>query len=210
MIDNVIDVIVSEYGEVSGIDDELALKTDWHPKEIGGNRLALNNFVREGEKFFVKPTIFQKSIGAVMGLMGFSSIFIGLFLVPDGMVFLGGTGLLMLGATGYLVYSWGQGLVLDKGSDKYYRGQFSAGEGSQVTIQGPLSDIGAVQIIEEAVEEVNSQMEITGEFYSYEINFVFTNGERLCVMDHGDYNLVLDSAREIAEFLDVDVWNGST
>jgi len=65
-----------------------------------------------------------------------------------------------------------------------------------------LEDIKAIQFIEKHITSNDSS------FYSYEINLILTNYERINVTDHGDKESALKDATYLAEFLDIPFLNG--
>lgn len=65
----------------------------------------------------------------------------------------------------------------------------------------PLHDIHALQIIGETAGGSQS-----GVFKSYELNVVLKNGERIHLMDHGNYLAINTDAERLAEFLSVPIW----
>ena len=44
---------------------------------------------------------------------------------------------------------------------------------------------------------------------SYELNLVFSSGERLNVVDHGAVERLLEDAHSLARVLDVSVWDAA-
>lgn len=65
----------------------------------------------------------------------------------------------------------------------------------------PLHEIHALQIIEETVGGSKG-----GVFKSYELNVIQKNGERIHLMDHGNYLAINTDAEKLAEFLSVPIW----
>lgn len=68
-------------------------------------------------------------------------------------------------------------------------------------ISMPLNDIHALQIIEETCGGNDSRI-----FKSYEVNVVKNDGERLLLMDHGNYMAINADAEKLSEFLSVPIW----
>lgn len=64
-----------------------------------------------------------------------------------------------------------------------------------------LRDIHALQIISELAGGHGS-----GVFNSYELNLVLNDGQRIHLMDHGDYMAFTHDAETLAEFLAVPIW----
>ena len=65
----------------------------------------------------------------------------------------------------------------------------------------PLHEVHALQIIEETVGGSKG-----GVFKSYELNVIQKNGERIHLMDHGNYLAINSDAEKLAGFLSVPIW----
>jgi len=92
-------------------------------------------------------------------------------------------------------------LIFNKRIGLYWKGRqpiisrlFTDKEGFSVNFE----DIKAVQFLRES----------TTHGYSYEINLILTNNERLGVVNHSDEKSALKDAAKLAEFLDVPFLNG--
>ena len=66
-----------------------------------------------------------------------------------------------------------------------------------------LDTVYALQLIREYVKGSESN------YYSYELNLVLRDGQRLNVVDHGDGRRLRRDAERLAQFLGVRVWDGS-
>lgn len=66
-----------------------------------------------------------------------------------------------------------------------------------------LDDIKAIQLIRQYIKGKNRA------YYSYEINLVLDNNQRLNVVDHGEGKQALEQAKSLAEFLEVPLLNGT-
>ncbi len=64
-----------------------------------------------------------------------------------------------------------------------------------------FSNIHAIQLIAERVK--NSE----GDYYSYEMNLVLKNGDRVNVVDHGDDDQIREDANKLSLFLKKPVWD---
>jgi len=62
-----------------------------------------------------------------------------------------------------------------------------------------LEDITAIQLLREQVQNDDHK------FFSYEINLVLKDGNRVNVVDHGNEKAVIQQARRLAKFLDVEL-----
>ena len=66
-----------------------------------------------------------------------------------------------------------------------------------------LEDIYALQLIAEYVRGNKSS------YYSYEMNLVLKDGNRLNVVDHGNQTKLREDAQALATFLKVPVWDAT-
>ena len=64
-----------------------------------------------------------------------------------------------------------------------------------------LKDIYALQIVREYCKGNKSS------YYSYELNLVLNNGERINLVDHGNYVKLLEDAKKLSEFLGRPLWD---
>ncbi len=67
----------------------------------------------------------------------------------------------------------------------------------------PLSRIHALQLIAERCHGKNQS------YYSYELNLVLDDGQRINVVDHGNCNALREDARALAAFLGKPVWDAT-
>lgn len=64
-----------------------------------------------------------------------------------------------------------------------------------------LDDVKALQIIKERVKTKNSS------FISYELNLVLKDASRVNVIDHSNYQSIMEDAQVIADFIGIPYWN---
>lgn len=69
-----------------------------------------------------------------------------------------------------------------------------------------LDDIHAIQIVSNFFRDSES----TSEFTSYELNLVQHNGERINIISHSKYEILLEESVELSRFLSVPIWNAVT
>jgi hypothetical protein len=67
----------------------------------------------------------------------------------------------------------------------------------------PLAQIHAVQLIPKLPKDGSG----LADYYSYEINLVTQEGSRINVVDHGDLDRIRQDARQLAQFLNVPLWD---
>ncbi len=111
--------------------------------------------------------------------------------------------LVFVGASLYLLYKLFEKIVFDKRKGIFWKGykQPSRLEKSEsVSNSIRLDQIYAIQLITEFIDDSDSN------FYSYELNLILENGERLGVIDHGNQDRIRDNAFTLGKFLAVPVW----
>jgi hypothetical protein len=64
-----------------------------------------------------------------------------------------------------------------------------------------FADVYALQIIKERVRSKSSS------YFSYELNLILKDKERVNLLDHGKYNLVREDADMLASVLGVPLWD---
>lgn len=211
---------IKKQGEIAPFDtkrfdDPLADQVEWIPLKRGGSNFHTHRLVESGHsRIEFKPTL---------GAKLFSSIFIATgILFPAGFIFLGTAnqgansysefagiiffGLIFAGAGGLMWYLMGKPRVFDKLTGMYWMGHKEPEYVYKATQkidknQARLSDVHAIQLLREYVRSDKSS------YYSYELNLILKNGERLNVIDHGKKSEILSDAKKLSEFLGVPVWN---
>jgi hypothetical protein len=69
-----------------------------------------------------------------------------------------------------------------------------------------LQEIHALQIISEYCDSSSSD---SSPYYSYELNLIFHNGQRINVVDHAKLHKLREDATDLAEFLRKPVWDAT-
>lgn len=183
-------------------DDPVAQSTAWGPLVNGGANFRTRNLVAvDGSRME-----FPASLGM--------RLFAGLFLVVGigvgvGGIAGGGWFLLLFGAVfasvgGGLLWFATAPVVFDKRQGAFWRGRTAPAETyhrSSLKHYAPLADIHALQILKEHVRgDKNS-------YDSFELNLVLTDGRRLNVTDHGDYDTLRRNAEVLRAFLERPLWD---
>jgi hypothetical protein len=183
-------------------DDAFARKTRWDPLVSGGANFRTRNLVS------VNPARLEFRASLVMRL------FAGVFLVSGVGIAVGGivnfqwfllafgTGFAAIG--GGLLYFATAPVVFDKRRDAFWRGRTAPHEtGNRLTPKhyARLDDIHALQIVSERIRDED------GSYHSYELNLVLTDGRRINVTDHGDYDTLCRNATTLGGFLGRPVWD---
>ena len=95
-------------------------------------------------------------------------------------------------------------IVFDKNMGKFFKERKafeSPGDKDSLKQYVELDQIHALQII---YEQMMTRKESE---YSYELNLVLKNGQRINVFDHGDINALREDAAMLSGFLNVPVWD---
>ncbi len=202
-------------GRLAPVEDPVAGRTSWEAAKPGGANFKTQELLREGGSFVVR------------GTRGFT-LFGLVFLLPGGAGVLGGTPWFawqgeygtalffalwgtLFGGAGALMLLSQKPLTIDTQSGAYFRGKrdFSAPASPDRQRQGSLYDIHAIQLLSETVTSTASRGR-RAEYHSYELNFVFADGERINVMDHGRQADIEDAAMQLAAALAIPVWKAGS
>ncbi len=196
--------------KLADTDDPVASKTSWEPLKAGGSNFKSQKMSVYRDKIVVDKsaaTIFFCLIFILAGIfvvmlyanLGFENLGVNNDVINNPLVLL--VGLVFAGAGFFALISYKK-MTFEKLSGSYYRGknlkQFD--RSTNKMNQGMLSDIHAIQLIR---ERISSDKSI---YTSYEINLVLKNGERVNVMDHGSWSDIERSAKDLAGFLGVPIW----
>ncbi len=191
--------------------DPIALRTGWKPIKGGGSRFRTFKLVK------VNPDRmkFRTTIGAII----FSLIFalpgtaLLTFLIPtvdrssiDIGIMLGlFLGLVFVSLGWYLFFRQMRPIVFDKQEGLFWMGrkpQAELGTSESTDKFVRLELIHALQIVAEYISGKNS-------FYSYELNLVLKNGNRINLIDHGRRKKLIEDAEILAEFLGIPLWDAT-
>ena len=186
--------------------DEVALTTTWVPCTRGGASFCTRTLDRDGEdRWRFRPT---------MGGVGFSLFFVGGGVISFGCWIAtrfvpapnvsGGVLLLITaifgGVGGFMLSTFTEPIVFDLKQGIYWKGRGEPPMGSKTE----LSSVHALQIISEYVVSTDPT---TASFSSYELNLVLENGDRINVVDHGDYERLRRDGRTLSEVLEIPLWD---
>lgn len=197
--------------KLADTDDPVAQKTRWDALKPGGANFKTHELVATPGALSVRH-----STGGL--------VFAGVFAGFGGLFALIGVGILVLdGNVGGLVFAAVGGLfaavgvhllrreaplTFDLGAGVYFRGTAYRSGTLPGDVQGPLTAIHALQVLQERIHS-SSSANGSSTFTSHELNLVFVDGSRANVLDHGRDDAVLDAARQLAAALDVPVWQAS-
>ncbi len=196
----------------SYFNDPLAMETAWSPAAGGGTNFKTHNLIKidddrleyktaAGAKVFYGVFLFTGLLFPIIFgafAIGDQDLGVSMMLMPLGM------GLIFAGVGGGLWYRSSRPIVFDKISGDFWKGRKTPNEvynKQELKYYTPLDEIHALQIISEYVGGKTK-------YYSYELNVVLKNAERINVVDHGKYQVLAEDAERIAAFLKVPVWDG--
>jgi hypothetical protein len=189
-------------------DDALASQVSWEPLKPGGANFKTHDFEVTPTHMAVRRS--AGGIGFALCFAGPGALFVlvGLHVLvnlrdPGGLAFALIGGLFV--AVGVFLLRSGSRVTFDLHAGVYYVGKaYRPGVLSREQ-QGPVSAIHAVQLLQERIRS-SSRSGGRSTYTSYEMNLVFTDGERLNVLDHGKAEAVLEAAQQLASALQVPIW----
>ena len=177
--------------DLESFEDELAFRISWDPLVGGGTNFCTHRL--------------QKTSGLMNNSIEFKPTFIA-YLVSISFAVIGLIAILSSGSSGsgalialaplgfglwYLRQLVKQKLVFNSASRVFYKNTKSYG----------FDNICAIQLLREYVRgDKNS-------YYSYELNLVCTNGERINIVDHGALHAIREDASILADYLSIPVWD---
>jgi len=194
-------------------DDPLASKTAWTPAKSGGANFGTHQLVSVGSsrlEFHVSVAAYV--FYAIFLLVGLG-VMVGVtvanmrsgqpmlrsdFIVP---VLIG---LLFFVVGGVMLRVGTKPIVFDKTRGMFWKGRVAPDQvfdRSQIKDYAELENIHAIQLLSERCRGKDTS------YYSYELNLVLENGERINVVDHGNKSKFLEDASTLAAFLEKPLWN---
>jgi hypothetical protein len=202
----------------SGLDDPIAMRTEWGPAKSGGASFGTHKLVAvDSFRLEFRPTGGAIAFYALFLAVGVA-VLVGVSIAGlTGAINSLGAGLLplLIPATVGLVFTVLGGIMLRSGSapivfdrrrSAYWRGRVAPHElsnrhGHKET--ATLDQIHALQLISEHCTSKDSS------YYSYELNLVLDDGTRINVVDHGNQSELHEDATALAEFLGVPIWDAT-
>ena len=177
--------------DLESFEDELAFRISWDPLVGGGTNFCTHRL--------------QKTSGLMNNSIEFKPTFIA-YLVSISFAVIGLIAILSSGSSGsgalialaplgfglwYLRQLVKQKLVFNSASRVFYKNTTSYG----------FDNICAIQLLREYVRGNKNS------YYSYELNLVCTNGERINIVDHGALHAIREDASILADYLSIPVWD---
>jgi hypothetical protein len=192
--------------------DPIAVQTGWRPIKGGGSNIRTYKLVK------VNPyrMEFKSTIGAIIFSLIFALPGTGLLilLIPNvdcssidmGIVIGLLLGLVFASLGWYMFFRQMRPFVFDKQEGFLWKGRKPQAEMRAYETTDKyvwLESVHALQIIAEYISGKN------GGYYSYELNLVLKNGNRINIVDHGCRKKLAEDAEVLGEFLGVPVWDGT-
>ena len=180
--------------DLGAFGNEIAFKTSWEPLVGGGTNFCTHrvqkNASLDGDIFVFKTTIqaylFAFSFVALGAMLAISSA---AAKAPDQFALIG-LGILAFGCW----YLWS--LRQKESRFDRYSNELTQGKKSF-----DLKHAEAIQLIREYVRGNKSS------YYSYELNLICSDGNRINIVDHGALRKLREDAALLAEFLSIPVWD---
>ena len=197
----------------STFNDPVAETTDWMPLKGGGASFCTRRLTEAGAQ--------RLEFKAVLGAKAFYLVFlftgIGVLVLFAGTLLEKGMSnfgledifLLLFGcifgtAGGCLYYFGTKPIVFDKQNGYFWKGKREPRQViniDSIKTLAKLDDIHALQLISEYCTSDDSS------YYSYELNLILKDAERINVVDHGKLDKIREDAKKLADFLEKPVWD---
>ncbi|MCK4981148.1 MAG: hypothetical protein KAS62_12180 [Candidatus Delongbacteria bacterium] len=197
----------------SRFSDPIADNTEWGPAKKGGSNFRTHKLIGlGGQRIEFKGTVggivfgvifMLFGIGAIVGFSIFMSTsesfeFEWAMIIP----YLFGT---IFTLVGWFMYRYMTApIVFDKDLSLFWKGRKSPREVfniDSIKVHAELDQIHAIQVLSEYCHTDKSH------YYSYELNLVLKDSNRINVIDHGNLNKLREDANTVAEFLGVPIWD---
>ena len=177
--------------DLTSFGDELAFKTSWKPLVGGGTNFCTHRLQKSTSTFAGDLLSFKTTIAAML----FSA-----FVIVLGICFFASWAgdpwaILALLFSGFGIWQfWNmqrEQSVFDRSSRR-------------LTKRGKtynLHQVSAIQLIREHCSGNDSS------YYSYELNLICSDGERINIVDHGSLHAIRKDAEVLADYLSIPVWD---
>jgi hypothetical protein len=180
--------------DLESFEDELAFRISWDPLVGGGTNFCTHRLQKTSglmnNSIEFKPTFVAYLVSISFAVIGLIAI---LFTLSSGSMDSGA--LIALAPLGFGLWSL-RDLVKQKSSFSsssrvFYKNTKSCG----------FDNISAIQLLREYVRGNKNS------YYSYELNLVCINGERINIVDHGALHAIREDASILADYLAIPVWD---
>jgi len=202
-------------------DNPMAGRVQWVPTGSGGSNIRTHKLVRISPlKMVFRPTIQVRLFTGIFVLVGLVIMAIPV-LADDAPWWIALVGLLFAAIGGLMYHQMTRPSVFDMEKLWFWKGKMpqTAQEVEERENTAPLDRVLAVQVLRQycmssSARTRNANRHATGRslnqgYYSYELNLVLDDATRINVTNHGNHRALVRDARQLAEFLDVPLWDAS-
>jgi len=180
--------------DLESFNDELALRISWDPLVGGGTNFCTHRLQKMPglmtDSIEFKPTFVAYLFSVLFTVFGLIACFL---TFSTGSADIGV--LISLSFFGFGLWSFWrlvkQKSIFNGSSRVFLKNEKSFG----------FDDICAIQLLREYVSGNKSS------YYSYELNLVCMNGERINIIDHGALRAIREDASMLADYLSIPVWD---
>ena len=197
----------------ASLNDPLALQTSWSPAKRGGANFR-THILAVIDSYRLE---FKASIGAKMFYLIFLFAGAGILIFFSFPILSSGEfsfnpdtilplifGFVFMVVGGFLFYFGTAPIVFDRRTGFFWKGRKSPDNIINPSSLKNFTDLGqihALQLISEYCRGNKSS------YYSYELNLVLEDGNRIVVVDHGNKKNLRKDAETLSDFLDKPVWD---
>ncbi len=203
----------------AALGDPIANQTSWTPVKGGGSSYRTRGLVKvKPHRFVFRPSLIAKvfyssfllaGIGAdILGISN-ANLLSGTFVFNIHSIIPLSFGLIFTIAGSCLLYFGTSPIVFDQSRGYFWKGRKDPDRsfnGKSRKNYSGFDNIHALQIISEFCIHKSSSGS-SSHYYSYELNLVLKDGNRINVVDHGDLNTLRKDAETLSQFLSKPVWD---
>jgi hypothetical protein len=198
--------------------DPIAQRTAWTPARVGGASFCTQKLISVSpDKMEFRASMAAKRFSLVFVFFGVGGTTLAIITFSSEGVFENGAtplwvaalvvllGLVFAIGGGWMFYYFSVPIVFDRRIGCIWRGRrppHEIGRKGSPKRLAEISEIHALQLIRKrcAGSEGDS-------YWSYELNAVFSDGNRINLVDHGDLRKLRDDAEMVSEFLGRPIWD---
>ena len=193
--------------------DPVAIQTEWKPSKGGGTSFRTHKLVKiNADRMEFKATLGSKLFSCVFLLVGVAVLtgFTVSMLSPNadsldsGMIVFLLLGCVFAGIGGGMLYFGTSPVVFDKRRGCFWKGRRDPSQllnKKSIKHYAELDNIHALQLISEYCRSNKNS------YYSFELNLVLNDGNRINVIDHGNKEKIRQDAGILSVFLGKPVWD---
>lgn len=200
----------------SQFNDPVADQTSWGPLKGGGTNFCTHKMKRVSKtRIEFKTTLGAKLFSGIFGFAGLGIMIGGGFLLAKGntndalggMIFMELFGAVFALVGCGLYYSMSTPTVLDAKLGLYWKGRKDPTLPSNRDLMKVCVELAEIHAIQLLSEYCRGSGKNSSSYWSYELNFVLTDGERVNVVDHGNLVRIRKEAAQLADLLKLPVWD---